>query len=173
MTDVFEIPKTGERFVFTKRPRDTNGELVEIDFHVREFGPPAHVHAKLEERVEVISGRARVWVAGKESVAGPGGTVVLPAGVAHTFKAEGDEMLHFRCQVRPALEMESLFETTFGLYRDGKANKHGQPRLLQNLVLAHENDGYLAGPPIWLQKPLIAVLAAVGRLFGYRARYEK
>ena len=61
-SDVFEIPSTGERFEFRKRATDTNGELLEIDFHVKEFSPPLHVHAWLEERVEVISGRARVRV---------------------------------------------------------------------------------------------------------------
>ncbi len=171
--DVFEIARTGEKFVFMAPPRDTNDQLLAIDFHVREFAPPAHVHTKLEERVEVISGRARIWIGGKERVAEPGETVVLPPGVAHTFRAEGDEMLHFRCEVRPPLQMETLFETTFGLYRDGKADKRGQPNLLQNAVLARGNDGYLAGPPIWLQRPVIAALAAIGRLFGYRARYEK
>lgn len=173
MSDVFEIAATGEKFVFTKRPRDTNGELLEIEFQVRHFAPPAHVHTKLEERVEVISGRAWARIGREERVFGPGESFVFAAGVAHTFRAEGDELLHFRCEVRPPLQMETLFETTFGLYRDGKANKHGQPNLLQNVVLAQENDGYLAGPPIWLQKPAIAVAAAIARLFGYRARYDK
>ena|SRR3990172_1615199 len=171
--DVIEIPRTGERFVFRRRPRDTNGELLEIDFFVREFAPPPHVHTRLEERVEVIAGRARVRVGRKEWSAVPGETVVFPPGVGHTFRAEGGEMLHFRCEVRPPMQMESLFETTFGLYRDGKANKRGQPNLLQNVVLAQQNDGYLAGPPVWLQRPVIALLAAIGRLLGYRARYEK
>src|SRR5436309_15825333 len=74
-SDVVEIERTGERFVFTRRPRDTNGELLEIEFYVKEFAPPAHIHLKLEERVEVLSGRARVWIGGEESIAGPGGTV--------------------------------------------------------------------------------------------------
>jgi len=171
--DVFEIAKTGERFVFTKRPADTNGEVLEIEFLVRQFAPPTHVHLSVEERVEVLEGRARVRVGGKEWVAGPGETVVLPRGAAHTFRAEGDEMLRFRCEVRPARQMETLFETIFGRYRDGKADRHGQPNLLQSVVLAHEHDGYLGGPPIWLQKPLIAALAFVARLLGYRARYSK
>ena len=171
--DVIEVPATGERFVFRRRPRDTNGELLELEFYVKEFAPPPHIHAKLEERVKVLSGRARIWVAGKESTAGPGETVVFPPGVGHTFKAEGDEYLHFRCEVVPPMKMESLFETIFGLYRDGKANKRGQPNLLQNAVLAHETDAYLPGPPVWLQKPVIALLAVVARLLGYRARYER
>jgi mannose-6-phosphate isomerase-like protein (cupin superfamily) len=173
MGDVFEIAKTGERFTFVKRAAETGGEVLEIEFLVKEFTPPAHVHSNVEERVEVLSGRARVRVGRNQWVAGPGETVVLPSGAAHTFRAEGDEMLRFRCEVRPARQMETLFETIFGRYRDGKADKHGQPNLLQSVVLAHDHDGYLAGPPIWLQKPLIAALAFIARLRGYRARYDK
>ena len=172
-SNVFEIPKTGERFTFTKRPKDTNGELLEIEFLVKQFFPPAHVHLDLEERVEVLEGRARVRVGRKEWTAGPGETFIFPAGTAHGFRAEGGEMLRFRCEIVPPREAESLFETIFGLYRDGKADKRGQPNVLQGAMLAHEHRGYLAGPPILLQRPLIALLAAVARLFGYRARYEK
>ena len=171
--DVFEIERTGERFVFTRRPGDTNGELLEIEFFVKQYAAPAHVHLKLEERVEVLSGRARVWTGGKERLAGPGETVVFPAGVGHTFKADGDEYLHFRCQVVPPMKMESLFETSFGLYRDGKADRRGQPNLLQNALLARESDSYLAGPPIWLQKPMVALAAWIAERLGYRLRYEK
>src|SRR5438094_6624200 len=76
--DVFEIPHTGEKFTFTKRPADTNGELLEIEFLVKQFFPPAHIHADLEERVEVLAGRARVRAGSKEWTAGPGETVVFP-----------------------------------------------------------------------------------------------
>jgi mannose-6-phosphate isomerase-like protein (cupin superfamily) len=171
--DIFEIPHTRERFTFTKRPSATSGDLLEIEFLVKEFSPPAHIHVDLEERVEVLEGRARVRVGRKEWTVGPGETVVFPAGTAHGFRAEGEEMLRFRCEVVPPREMESLFETIFGIYRDGSADKRGQPNPLQNVVLAHEHKAYLAGPPIWLQKPFIAALAFVARRLGYRARYEK
>src|SRR5438552_19014488 len=89
--DVFKFP-TGEQFTFTKRPADTNGELLEIEFLVKEFFPPAHVHEDLEERVEVHEGRARARVGSKESTAGPGEAVVFHAGAAHSFRAEGEQM---------------------------------------------------------------------------------
>ncbi len=170
-SDVIDVPRTGEKFVFLKRPRDTNGELLKIDFYVREFAPPrqAHIHMNTEERVEVIEGTARVRMGREERSMGPGDTAVIPPGMMHTFRPQRGDLVHFRLEVRPAMKWETLFETLFGLHRDGKNFKNP----LQAAVLASEHDTYLSGPPIWLQKPLIALLAAVGRLFGYRARYEK
>ena len=171
MGNVIEIPRTGEKFVFLKRPRDTNGELFEIEFFVRDFALVAarpHIHTN-NERVEVIAGRARMRKGREELSLGPGETVVIPPGVVHSIRREGEEFLHFRLQFRPAMKVETMFETVIGLHRDGKNFRHP----LLAAVLAREHDTYLGGPPIWLQKPLIALLAAVGRLFGYRARYEK
>ncbi len=169
--DVIEVPRTGEKFVFLKRPRDTNGELFEIEFFVRDFALVAarpHIHTNTE-RVEVIAGRARMRKGREELSLGPGEMVVIPAGVVHSIRREGEEFLHFRLQFRPPMKVETMFETVIGLHRDGKNFRHP----LLAAVLAREHDTYLGGPPIRLQKPLIAVLAAVGRLFGYRARYEK
>jgi mannose-6-phosphate isomerase-like protein (cupin superfamily) len=170
--DVIEIPRTGEKFVFLKRPGDTNGELFEIEFFVKEFALVAarpHIHMDHEERVEVLAGTARMRRGREEQIVGPGEAVVTPAGMVHSLRREGEEFLHFRLQHRPAMKVETQFETVIGLHRDGKNFRHP----LQLAVLAREHDTYLGGPPIWLQKPLIAALAAVGRLFGYRARYEK
>jgi mannose-6-phosphate isomerase-like protein (cupin superfamily) len=170
-SDVIEIPRTGEKLVFLKRPRDTNGELVEIEFFIREFALAAarpHIHTNTE-RVEVIAGTARMRRGREELSLGPGDTLVIPPGVVHYLRREGEEFLHFRLQFRPPLKVETLFETLGGLHRDGKNFTHP----LQSVVMAREHDTYLGGPPIWLQKPLFAALASIGRLFGYRARYEK
>jgi hypothetical protein len=67
---------------------------------------------------------------------------------------EGEEFLHFRLRFRPPMNVETLFETLFGLHRDGKNFRHP----LQSAVMAREHETYLGGPPIWLQKPLIAAL---------------
>jgi len=75
--------------------------------------------------------------------------------------------------------MESGFETAWGLARDGKATKAGVPKNpLQLVVLAseHKVEVYLTRPPIAVQKALFAILdllAPVGRLLGYRARYPE
>ena len=170
-SDVIDIPRTGERLVFLKRPRDTNGELVEIEFFIREFALAAarpHIHTNTEE-VEVIAGAARMRAGQEEQSLGPGDTLVIPPGTVHFLRREGEEFLHFRLRFRPPMKVETLFETLFGLHRDGKNFRHP----LQSAVMAREHETYLGGPPIWLQKPLIAALASIGRLLGYRARYEK
>jgi mannose-6-phosphate isomerase-like protein (cupin superfamily) len=170
--DVIEIPRTGEKFVFLERSRDTQGEVFEIEFFVREFALVAarpHIHATGEERVELIAGTARMRMGREERILRPGDAVVIPAGMVHSLRREGEEFLHFRMQMRPAMKTETMFETVIGLHRDGK----NLTNLLQQMVLASEHSNYLGGPPIWLQKPAIAVGAAIGLLFGYRARYEK
>ncbi|MDP2674071.1 MAG: cupin domain-containing protein [Dehalococcoidia bacterium] len=170
--DVIEIPRTGEKFVFLRRARDTQGEVFEIEFFVREFALVAarpHIHATTEERVELIAGTARVRMGREEQIVGPGEAVVIPAGMVHFLRREGEEFLHFRLQMRPPMKAATLFETLIGLHLDGK----NLTNPLQAMVLASEHTTYLGGLPIWLQKPAIAVGAAIGRLLGYRARYEK
>ena len=170
--DVIEVARTREKFIFLKRARDTNGELFEIEFFVREFALVAarpHIHATAEERVELIAGTARMRIGREERILVPGEGVVIPAGMVHSIRREGEEFLHFRMQMRPSMKTETMFETVIGLHRDGKSLTN----LLQQMVLAGEHATYLGGPPIWLQKPAIVAGAAIGRLFGYRARYEK
>jgi mannose-6-phosphate isomerase-like protein (cupin superfamily) len=171
-SDVIEIPRTGERLTFLQRPRDTDGELLEMEFFIRDFALAAsrpHIHTDTEERVEVIAGKARMRSGRTEQSVGPGDTLVIPPGVVHYLRREGEESLHFRLSFRPPAKEETLFETLFGLHRDGKNFRHP----LQSVVMANEHHTYLGGPPVWLQKPLFAALASLGRLLGYRARYEK
>jgi mannose-6-phosphate isomerase-like protein (cupin superfamily) len=170
--DVIEVPRTGETLVFLKRSGRAHGEVFEIEFFVREFALVAarpHVHAKSEQRVELIAGTARMRRGKQEELVRPGELVVIPAGMVHSLRGEEGEFLHFRMQMRPSMKTEAMFETLIGLHRDGKSITNP----LQQVVLANEHANYLGGLPIWLQKPIISVGAALGRLLGYRARYEK
>src|SRR5829696_2332119 len=84
----------------------------------------------------------------------------------------GNEHLHPKQEER----IEVLSGTLCcGLGRDGKTNEEGSPRLLQGAVMLEEfEDEYrLARPPLPVQKTVLAVLAPIGRLLGYRARYAR
>lgn len=52
---------------------------------------PLHVHHADDEAWHVVSGALRFRFAGEEVVAGCGATVLVPAGVAHTFGNAGPE----------------------------------------------------------------------------------
>ncbi|MDQ2944326.1 MAG: cupin domain-containing protein, partial [Candidatus Dormibacteraeota bacterium] len=63
----------------------------------------------------------------------------------------------------------------FGLSRDGKLSPKGDINLLQGAVLLQEVGDFIrpASPPIAVQKAVLPVLAALGWMRGYRARYRK
>jgi hypothetical protein len=106
--------------------------------------------------------------------------VVGPAGVPHAWQnPSSDEELRFVSELRPPLVFETILETTFGLARAGKTTKQGIPKdPLQLAVLVDETRGmfYSSRVPIGVQEAFLAlfgVLASVGRLLGYKARYPE
>ncbi len=171
-----ESPTT--RLVFELTAADTNGELLRFEQFVKGGTPevPEHYHLRQEERFVVISGRMGVRAAGKEQMLGPGEEIVVPPGTPHTFWNAGEEEMHHVVELRPALDMETFFETVFGLQRDGRFPVEGEkrpPNLFQGALIVTEYENYLARPPVPVQKLLFGALAFVGRLLGYRASYPE
>ncbi len=173
--DVIENPVTGERIVFRKTARDTNGELLQFELLLKPHGfvPAEHIHSRQEERVEVTSGLVRYRLGGEEEDLSAGQAAVLPPAIPHTLWNDTDDEAHILMEVRPALSVETALETLFGLARDGKTNNKGMPNPLHGALLAREYDLFLAGPPIPLQRAGMTVLAPLARLLGYRARYPQ
>ena len=175
--EVLDSPINGQRAVFRETAEDTGGELLRLDFFVAPGGflGNEHLHPKQEERIEVLSGTLCCRVGGRERSVNAGEAITVPPGTPHTLWNESPEEAHTVVEYRPALRMETLFETLFGLGRDGKTNEEGSPRLLQGAVMLEEfEDEYrLARPPLPVQKTVLAVLAPIGRLLGYRARYAR
>jgi mannose-6-phosphate isomerase-like protein (cupin superfamily) len=85
---VLENPVSGETIVFRRTAADTDGELLSFDLTLTLDGrvPGTHVHPAQEERFEVRSGTMKFRIGFKKIIAGPGDTVVVPAGVRHRFE---------------------------------------------------------------------------------------
>jgi mannose-6-phosphate isomerase-like protein (cupin superfamily) len=173
--DSIHNPITGERIIFRKTSRETGGQAVVIETIVQPNGfvAAAHVHPSQEERFEILRGSVGFKVGGKKLVAGPGQRLTVPAGTPHQFWNAGDEEAHFICEVRPALQFESLIETMFALAGDGKTNRKGMPNPLRLAVIAnaHFDTVRLPFPPAVLQKAGLVLGAPLGRLLGYGATY--
>jgi hypothetical protein len=63
--------------------------------------------------------------------------------------------------------------TLFALGMEGKTDAKGRPTLLQMAVILAEYDDVMeiVGPPLWLQRLAIPLLARLGRARGLRASY--
>lgn len=174
---MLESPINRQRAVFRETAGETGGALLRLDFYLEPGGflSNEHLHPKQEERIEVVSGTLRCRVGGHERDLGEGEAVSVPPGTTHTLWNEGEEGAHALVEYRPALRMETLFETLFGLGRDGKTDERGSPSLLQRAVILEEfEDEYrLARPPLYVQKVLVAALAPLGRALGYRGQYPR
>jgi quercetin dioxygenase-like cupin family protein len=181
----FENPITGERMVFDTTARDSNGLLLEIEFFIQPNtgrGLPAHFHPSFDERFEILSGSARYIAGDVEHPADAGDEIVLPRGIPHIHPWNvGNDVLHVRkiTQLdKPdkdlLLKSEAFFETLYALAQEGKTGADGLPKnLLQKVVVgqALEPASYSATPPLWIQRPLLGLLAAIGRAFGYSGYY--
>jgi quercetin dioxygenase-like cupin family protein len=173
--DTIENPVTGERITFLATSIDTGGEAVVIETVVQPHGFVAagHVHPFQSERFAVAAGTLGLKLGRKKMTLGPGEVATVEAGTAHRFWNAGEEQVRFVCEVRPALQFESLLETMFALAADGKTGRKGMPNPLRLAVIAkaHFDTVRLPFPPAWLQKAGLAMGAPVGGLFGYRPTY--
>ena len=97
-------------------------------------------------------------------------------GADHIWGNPFDDPATVAVGLRPALKMETLFETLFGLANDGKLNPKTQmPSFLQLIVMAHEyrDDITLPGVAGVATRAVGAVLAPLARARGYRSRYPR
>jgi quercetin dioxygenase-like cupin family protein len=173
---IIENPVSGERITFRETAADTNGELLVIDLELGPDGhvPGMHVHPSQEERFEVTDGVMRFKMGREKVIATPGDVIVVPPGVRHKFANAGDERAHARVEVRPALRMEELFETTVALAREGRTTRRGLPKPLDLALFVREFEDEVQGafPPMWVQRATLAPLAWLARKLGPGARYE-
>jgi quercetin dioxygenase-like cupin family protein len=174
--DTIHNQVTGETITFLATSADTDGEAVVIETVVQPDGfvAAAHVHPSQSERFAVAEGTLVLKVDGKEMTLEAGDVAVVEAGQAHKFWNAGDAPVRFVCEVRPALQFESLLETMFELAADGKTNRKGMPNPLRLAVIAkaHFDTVRLPFPPAWMQAAGLALGAPLGRLLGYEATYE-
>jgi mannose-6-phosphate isomerase-like protein (cupin superfamily) len=174
--DTIETPVTGESLRFLETSAETNGEYVLVECRVQPDGTvaSAHLHPNQTERFEIESGTVGFRVEGRDVIAGPGESVLVPAGTPHRFWNAGETEAVFVCEVRPALQFERLLETMFALAADGKTNRKGLPNPLRLAVIAnaHFEDVRLPFPPAWMQKAGLVLGAPLGRALGYAPVYD-
>jgi quercetin dioxygenase-like cupin family protein len=171
-----EDPVLRQRYSF-QRSTDDDGEVLHVDAWIDPGGGVTpHVHPAMEERFEVLEGTPS-FLAGREwRTAAPGDEVVVPAGVRHAYRNDGDGVAHVRCLARPPSSLQAFLEDVAALSRRGMISRRGLPKrpsaLLHAAVLAERHRemvelGFPPMPPRFVQRLLFPPLARLGRRRGY------
>jgi quercetin dioxygenase-like cupin family protein len=169
--------KTGDRFTdldgsvitVTRAAAETGGEYVEIELELPSgcSAPPPHTHPQQLEEYEVLEGHFDVMVDGKWRTLGPGETASVPRGTLHTFRNRSGSLVRVRNWHRPALRFEDFATAMYATLQAAGIKHRRDPRipLYLSMVVEQFEDTIMPGPR---QRPVIRVLARLGRLAGLR-----
>jgi quercetin dioxygenase-like cupin family protein len=173
--DRFENPATRETGRIITGAGDTDGRYMQSETRVRPGGAVSvvHRHRECTERFEVLEGELTLQLDGQTRSLLAGEQVTIAPGVAHHYANTSDEDVVFRFDVWPAARFEAMVVTLFALGTEGKTDAKGAPSPLQMAVILDEYGDVLelVGPPRWLQRVAIGVLARIGRACGLRSSY--
>lgn len=166
---VIEDPLGRQRFSFSRTTDEDGGEVLLVEFWVEPGGGvPPHIHPSVEERFKVHSGHPSFLAGRKWKTAGPGETVVVPAGVRHAYRNRGNETAHVVCEARPPSTLQEFLEETAALARAGKLMRPGFPKgpraLLEAAAMVHRHRDMVVllfptMPPPPVQRLLLPPLA--------------
>lgn len=180
--DFYENRITGERVVVLRGDEDSLPEesaLAHLTVKPRGAVSGEHLHPKIRERFVVLSGTLGTRLDGIERELHAGEEAMAAPGMAHDWWNAGDEDASVLVEVDGPREhmprFEAMIGTIFGLANDGRTNTKGLPSPLQLALLAQEFDDVIrfTSPPRALQRPLFAVLGALGRMRSLRSHYPE
>ena len=168
--DLVHDPVLRQRLRFW-RTRDDAGEVLNVEVWVDPGGGvPPHIHPAMEERFNVVAGRPSFLAGRRWQAAGPGETVVVPAGTRHAYRNRGDEVAHFVCEARPPSTLQEFLEETAAFSRAGKITRHAIPKpsaLLEAAAMAYRHRAMVTllfppMPPPPVQRLVLPALARLG-----------
>lgn len=113
-------PITGERIVFRRTTRETDGECLLFEVELRPGAviagaPHRHPH---EERFHVTQGRLAGWIAGQGRISKVAGErFVVPPNVDHVVFNGALGRSRAEVEARPGGDFDHLLEAAFGLSR--------------------------------------------------------
>jgi len=178
-SNVIDDPAFRQRFRFGRTTESDGSDVLYVETWVDPGGGVTpHRHPAMEERFKVVSGRPSFLSGRRWREASPGETVVVPAGVRHAYRNNGDETAHMVCEVRPPSTLQEFLEEAVALSRAGKLSRNGLPKgpgaLIEAAALAnrHRDMVVLGFPPMPLRAIQRLVFPLLARLGERRSRRE-
>ena len=163
---VINNPISGERIIIRQSGAQTGGQLLVFDLFLPPGGhvPARHVHPIQEERFTIVAGQMRFRLGFRSIVAGPGETVRIPPRKAHWFGNAGAVVSHARVEVRPALRMDELFESSVTISQAASVRgaRLPHPADLARFLLQFQREVAIPNAPAFLVRAALTPLAWLG-----------
>ena len=171
----YTSPRTGTWLEVTERA----GGNMKFE---RSFAPGTgradpHLHQDLTQTWEGLSGEGMIEVDGEEREFRAGDRVAIPPGRLHRdpWNPSSTE-LHARGIFEPINDFIEAYAEAYvhHLTESGRLDDQDEMPLLQIFVTSRATNGrsWAGSPPIAVQKASLPLLAAVGRLRGYKLSYD-
>jgi quercetin dioxygenase-like cupin family protein len=162
-----ENRRTGE-ILRMRRAHDAQGRIVLIlegTLPQGADGPPLHVHIQEQEEGVVKAGTLGALVGEEKIIVPTGGTVTLPAGIAHRWWNAGDGLLEFNGQVVPVVDLDRYLQAVFAVLN---ASADGRPSIfhLAHVLWRHRDTQLMAVPAPAIQRIVLPVVLLIGRILG-------
>jgi mannose-6-phosphate isomerase-like protein (cupin superfamily) len=169
----YENPRNGARLEVLEMTPDVLRFRRLLRPHTGKADP--HFHEDCAQRFDVLEGIARVEIDGEERDLGDGESVEVPIPTPHRDPYnpfDADALVEFTLQPVPGF-IEAYTEVYAHLFSRGDLNDQDELPLLQVLVIAKATDGrsFTTRAPVAIQKATLPLLAAIGRMRGYRPSY--
>jgi quercetin dioxygenase-like cupin family protein len=161
----------GMRWEVTRSTQETAGELFESTnwLDPRMPGPPPHTHPNSEESFEVLEGSLDVFKDGQWSTLGPGESVAVAPGAAHTLRNGSDQPAKIVTRIRPAGRSEAMFRHMHKLIGEGKLRrlppKDPRSAIYGAMLFREYPDEIAATGPVG---GVFRVLSALGKTLGFK-----
>jgi quercetin dioxygenase-like cupin family protein len=125
--------RTGQHLTFLDPSPDADDSLLRVHVRLDPGGRvPRHIHARQDERVEVLAGSVSVTCDGRTRTLHQGDSIDVPRRRVHVVRNAGGEEARFLLEVRPArrmkMAMRALFAITgrFGWLASGRSRREGR-----------------------------------------------
>lgn len=161
----------GNTITLMETGTDRDGEYLILEHRMLHQGAlnRSHIHPVLQERFRVKEGTMRFLIDGQHILAGPEEQVLILPNQVHQAWNMSEGRLCVIHEIRPPGLHWTMFELLHKLEAEGKLNARGIPRNPLWIGLVWRTmDGYIAGPPRWLQRLLFGGLAKLASAIGYR-----